>query len=60
MDNINKIQAFLSKQDQIIEEDKEKTLITLGLTEKEYAPANAHEQPDAGKSTIASKLRIVT
>ena len=35
---MGKIEAFLKSQDRIINEDKEKTLIELGLTEKEYAP----------------------
>jgi len=34
------IEEFLSKQDKIIAEDRAKILISLGLTEREYAPDN--------------------
>lgn len=33
-----RLDAFLASQDKIILEDRQKTLISLGLTEKEYAP----------------------
>lgn len=35
---MDKITAYLEKQDAIIAEDREKTLIALGLTEREYSP----------------------
>ena len=35
---MSKIDQYLKKQNKIIQEDREKTLIALGLTEKEYAP----------------------
>ena len=34
---MNKIEQYLEKQNKIILEDREKTLIALGLTEKEYS-----------------------
>jgi len=34
------LEAYLAKQDKIIAGDREKTLIALGLTVKEYAPGN--------------------
>lgn len=39
-----KVKEYLNKQDKIITEDREKTLITLGLTEKEYAPNNENRE----------------
>ena len=35
---MNKIEQYIEKQNKIILEDREKTLIALGLTEKEYSP----------------------
>lgn len=35
---MNQVELFLKKQDEIIAEDREKTLIALGLVEKEYSP----------------------
>ena len=35
---MNKIEMYLEKQNKIILEDREKNLIELGLTEKEYSP----------------------
>lgn len=35
---MNKIESFLEKQDKIILEDRNKILISLGITEKEYSP----------------------
>ena len=37
---MNKLEQYLAKQDKIINDDREKTLISLGLVEKEYAPDN--------------------
>ena len=37
---MNKVEQFIEKQNKIIYEDREKTLISLGLTAKEYAPDN--------------------
>lgn len=37
---MNKIEMYLEKQNKIILEDREKTLIALGLIEKEYSPDN--------------------
>ncbi len=37
---MNKVEQFIEKQNKIISEDREKTLIALGLTEKEYSPNN--------------------
>ncbi len=37
---MNKIEQYIEKQDKIILEDREKTLIALGLIEKEYSPDN--------------------
>lgn len=37
---MNKLESFIERQDKIIREDREKTLISLGLTEKEYSPDN--------------------
>ena len=37
-----RLDAFLASQDKIILEDRQKTLISLGLTEKEYAPVGEH------------------
>lgn len=36
--DMNKVEQFIKEQNKIILEDREKTLIALGLTEKEYAP----------------------
>ena len=35
---MNKIEQYIEKQNKIILEDREKTLLALGLTEKEYSP----------------------
>ena len=35
---MNKIEQYIEKQNKIILEDREKTLLVLGLTEKEYSP----------------------
>ena len=35
---MNKVEEFIEKQDKIIKEARDKTLIELGLFEKEYAP----------------------
>jgi len=35
---MNKVEQYLQKCDKLISEDREKTLISLGLTEKEYSP----------------------
>ena len=35
---MNQLEKFLSKQNETIREDREKTLIALGLIEKEYSP----------------------
>lgn len=37
-----RLDEYLAKQDKIIQDDREKTLISLGLTEKEYAPDGEH------------------
>lgn len=37
---MDKIEQFIEKQNKIILEDREKTLISLGLTKKEYSPDN--------------------
>lgn len=37
---MNRIEQYIEKQNKIILEDREKTLIALGLTEKEYSPDN--------------------
>ena len=37
---MNKLEQYIKKQNKIICEDKERTLISLGLTEKEYSPNN--------------------
>ena len=37
---MNKVEQYLEKQNKIILEDREKTLISLGLTDKEYSPDN--------------------
>lgn len=41
--DMNKIEQFIKEQDRIILEDREKTLIALGLTEKEYVPDDADQ-----------------
>lgn len=38
---MTRIEAFLAEQERIIFEDKQKTLISLGLTKKEYSPDNS-------------------
>lgn len=35
---MNKVEQYIQKCDKLIKEDREKTLISLGLTEKEYSP----------------------
>ncbi len=35
---MKKLEAFLAEKDEIIKEDRDKTLTSLGLTEKEYSP----------------------
>ena len=47
-----KIEAYFSKQNRIIQEDREKTLIQLGLVEKEYSP-------DGSKSWKYDKIDYV-
>ena len=37
---MNKVEQYIEKQNKIILEDREKTLIALGLTDKEYSPDN--------------------
>ncbi|MDD6488933.1 MAG: hypothetical protein PUG48_03850 [Clostridia bacterium] len=37
---MNKVEKYIEKQNKIILEDREKTLIALGLSEKEYSPDN--------------------
>ncbi len=37
---MNKVEQYIEKQNKIILEDREKTLISLALTEKEYSPDN--------------------
>lgn len=37
---MNKVEQYIEKQNKIIFEDREKTLIALGLTDKEYSPDN--------------------
>ena len=37
---MNKVEQYIEKQNKIILEDRDKTLIALGLTEKEYSPDN--------------------
>lgn len=43
---MNKLERYLQEQDRIIREDREKTLIALGLTEKEYGNSWQHTQWD--------------
>lgn len=40
MFHMTTVEMYLAKQDRIILEDKQKTLIALGLTRKEYSPNN--------------------
>lgn len=44
----NRIEKFLKEQDRIIDEDRQNTLISLGLTEKEFSPdgKQSHYYPD--------------
>jgi hypothetical protein len=35
---MNKVEQYIEEQNKIIQEDKEQTLIALGLVEKEYSP----------------------
>lgn len=37
---MNKVEQYIKKQNKIISKDMEKTLIALGLTDKEYSPDN--------------------
>lgn len=37
---MNKVEQYIKKQNKVISEDREKTLIALGLTDKEYSPDN--------------------
>ena len=41
---MNKVEQYIEKQNKIILEDREKTLIALGLIEKEYAPENDNRE----------------
>ena len=43
---MSKLGRYLQEQDRIIREDREKTLIALGLTEKEYGDSRQHTQWD--------------
>ena len=55
---MNKLQAFLKTQDDIIAADRAQTLIALGLTEKEYAPDNLSSREYPKEEWVGGEKRF--
>ncbi len=55
---MDKIAQYIQKQDKIIREDREKTLIALGLTEKEYSPNNKESWQYPKTEYVAGEKRF--